>query len=142
VNRVVKNMQDETKGGFEEGLRDLATAMEIDPNDSLAYLYRGQFYLMSSGTGEPDLDLAIADFTTAIRLDFKSWRAYHWRGMMHLGKHDYELAVKDLNDAIGLNPNFGGTYFYRSQAYEKLGQKENAAADKQKWEQLKGSLIP
>ena len=141
AKRVAKNMRDETKGGFEEGLRDLAKAMEIDPNDALAYLYRGQFYLMS-GSGEPDLELVIGDFTTAIRLDPKSWLAYHWRGVVRLGQNEYELAVKDLSNAIGLNPNFGGTYFYRSQAYEKLGRKESAAADKQKWEQLKGPLIP
>jgi tetratricopeptide (TPR) repeat protein len=49
--------------------------------------------------------------------------------MLHLNKN-YDQAIKAYTEAIRLQPQFGEAYFERAYAYEKLGEKALAKADR------------
>ena len=53
-----------------------------------------------------DYDMAIADFTEAIKLDPNNGSAYSKRGLAYLEKQDYDRAVEDYSQALTLEPNF------------------------------------
>lgn len=60
-----------SQGKYAEAIAAYNKAIELDPNNALAYNYRGEAY-KSNGK----YDLALADFNKAIELDPKDQRAY------------------------------------------------------------------
>ena len=62
-------------------------------------------------------ELAIADFTEAIRLDSKDARSYDLRGCARCVNGEWELAIADFTEAIGRDPNYARAYALRSVAY-------------------------
>ena len=136
---------------FEKALDDLQKAIELDPNNYIAYNNRGYVYLMyvqdtewSWSTGKdigynPSelLYKALADFNKAIELDPNYSSAYNNRGVVYHRQGKYRLAIKDFTKAIELNPNYAVVYENRSQTYWKLGDKQKSKADDKKAKQLR-----
>ena len=52
-----------------------------------------------------------------------------YRGQEYQDKGDYDLAIADLDQAIGLNPDFANPYRHRAFAYLKKGNYIQAHAD-------------
>jgi len=78
-------------------------------------------------------DLAIKEYTEAIRLDPSLDGAYANRGGAYLEKaykekYSYDNTISDCNQAIRMNPNNAEAYNYRGQAYL---QKQNYAKAKE-----------
>ena len=143
---------------FEEALRDLSKAIELNPKNSKAYINRG---IVQSALGSAPG--AEADFTQAITLDPKSSDAFYNRGKVRNDMTDFDGALEDYNKAIELNPrdssaynnrglilggkgalteangdftraieldpNYGDAYFHRAQVRIARGEKEAALAD-------------
>jgi tetratricopeptide (TPR) repeat protein len=67
---------------------------------AIALANRGMAY-----TWKNDIDLALADFSEAIRVDpdFPNWR--YARAMQYEKKGQYQLALADLNEAVRLRPD-------------------------------------
>ena len=67
-----------------------------------------------------DPDLAIAEFTEAIRLD-PSARAYHSRARACLLKKNWDRAIGDCTKAIQLDPNDAQAHLTRGIAFRAEG---------------------
>ncbi|MBE8950626.1 MAG: tetratricopeptide repeat protein [Quinella sp. 3Q1] len=123
-------------------------AIELNPNNALAYYNRGCIYSIFSlhvWEGEDyvkqQLKLAIDEYSKAIELNPNLAEAYDGRGNVY--KHyrylkQYERAIQDFNKAIELNPNQLNYYIHRGLAYmDGLKQYEQAIQDFSKAIQLK-----
>lgn len=115
------------KGKFAQAVADFTRASELDVDGAIMYIYnRGHAY---GPMGE--YDKAIADFTKAIEMGFSPAGAHLGRGKALVIKGIYQEAVKDLSLAIQMDPRAAEAYKFRMTAYEKLGDKEKAAKDKE-----------
>jgi len=83
----------------------------------LAYAGKGQF------------DLAIKNYSKAIKLDPKFEYAYYDRGLAYKNKGQFDLAIQDYNKAIELNPKRFDAYNNRGNAYQALGLLDLAIQD-------------
>ena len=104
-------------------------------HDALGYLQRG-----IEAHKEHKLDEAIKHYTKSIQLKSDNpivSRAYSRRGNAYDGKGQYDLAFKDYNKAIELNPDDADAYFYRGFIYELKRNSEEAIKDYDKAIELK-----
>lgn len=83
-----------SEGNYEEAIIAFTAAIEIDPNQALAYVGRGNAYLLSGGT-DNNLMMAQADFEMAIELDNTLADAY-------LGLADVFTRLKEDNKALDI----------------------------------------
>jgi lipoprotein NlpI len=88
------------------------------------YVSRGVEYKNQRG-----LDLALADFDQAVRLDPKNPDVYALRGMAWEAKGDFERALADFDQAIGLDPKNAEAYAVRGVAWAAKGDLDRAIAD-------------
>ena len=75
-------------------------------------------------------DIALSEYSEAIRLDPKYVAAYNSRGTVYddLGLH--ERAIEEYNKAIRLDHEYALAYYNRGYAYYDLGQYEKANRDR------------
>ena len=76
-----------------------------------------------------DLDLAIANFSEAIRLDPKFTLAYNNRGLAYCMKGKLDNAIADFSEAIRLDPKLALAYNRRADAYDAKRNYDKAIAD-------------
>lgn len=76
-----------------------------------------------------DSDRAIADFTSAIRINPSLYAAYNDRGLAFLQKGENDRAIADFNAAIEVKPDFAVAYANRGIAIQRSAQHEAALAD-------------
>ena len=84
---------------------------------ALAYENRGEY------------DLAIADYTEAVKLGSENVERYVSRGIAYRLKGDFDNAIKDFNKAINLNSNDFHTYNHRGIVYKRKGESDKAIND-------------
>ena len=75
------------------------------------------------------LDMAIAGYSDAIRLNPRFADAYNNRGIAYEKKGEIDRALKDYNEAIEIDPNLAVAYSNRGNARSQLGRYEEALAD-------------
>ena len=80
-------------------------------------------------SGRHDDDVAIAEFSEAIRLQTNYSMAYYNRGNVYGDKGDYDKAIADYTDAIRLEPDYIAAYNDRGNAYGYKGDWDKAIAD-------------
>lgn len=125
---------------FSETIRLGNTAHSIlsDYQYSLApaYYNRGLAHLRKP---EPDPDLALLDFTEALRIDDTLGRCHWGRGKAYQMKMDlaaasveYDKAILLASLAIQKDANDADAYDLRADAYEAKGDKERAQLDRQR----------
>ena len=128
----------------------LSKALELNPENALAYVQRGNVYSDSTvrraweGSSDPDYNIAgyaygnsdqlakaIADFTRGIALDPTNVDAFIGRGCSYaaLGKSQYLKAIADYTKAIEINPQCIKAYFDRGIVFELDGQFDAAISD-------------
>ena len=98
-------------------------AIELDPNNPVAYNGRGVAYALNRNFSD-----AIADFNRTIEIDPKNAAAYMYRGNSYASLDEYQKAISDFDMAIELNPKHAISHFNRGRVYGKLG-KYNLAID-------------
>jgi tetratricopeptide (TPR) repeat protein len=109
---------------YHGAIAEYTLAIELNPDDALAYACRGVVHYRMS-----DIIGAMTDYTRAIDLDPKLAIAYYRRGFIHYLTKEYLLAIDDYNMAIELNPNDALAYSNRSYAYRKLYGEMEAIID-------------
>lgn len=111
-------------GLYQSTIADYDKAIQLNPNDDLAYYGRGM--------AKDDLGqhfAAITDYDTAIRLKPDSAYAYQARGIAKRNLGQYSAAIVDYDTAIQLKPDFAGTYYNRGSTKYDLGQYFAAITD-------------
>jgi tetratricopeptide (TPR) repeat protein len=110
-------------GNYDEAVKDLTEAIEIDPSPS-QYICRGMAW-----QAKKDYEKSIGDYTAAIRLDSNSAQAFYNRGLVRSIKNDLDKAIEDYTAAIRLEPNFALAYNNRAAAFFIKQQYEKAIKD-------------
>ncbi len=98
----------------------LQIRLKPTPDD---YLDRGIF------REAKDPDLAIADYSEAIRLDPKCLMAYYNRGVAWRNKREYDKAITDYTEAIRLGHGFHWAYYGRGIAWTDKREYDRAITD-------------
>ena len=108
--------------GTPDVLMDLTKAIEVDPNNSLAYRLRGYYKYRNKNH-----DGAILDLSIAIELNPKDLFALEYRGLAYRDNEgqdgtiyidwDFTNAIKDFTKLIELDPNNSEWYFNRAVCY-------------------------
>jgi lipoprotein NlpI len=117
------------KGDDDHAVADQTAPMQ--PESKLAYNNRGL-----ANIAKGDYDLAIADFSEAIRLDPKYALAYNNRCLARNNKGESDLALADCNEAIRLDPKLTSAYINRGIVSLYAGLLPMALADFNQWSQL------
>ena len=142
----------------QETLEALNKAIELHPNDPVAYCKRGRVLTLKGAyeraIGDFDeairlspqmavayyargvacldttqFERTIADLTEAIRLDPTNAEYYRCRGTAWREKHDSDKAINDLDEAIRLKPLNPGAYGTRGAAWSEKGDHDRALRD-------------
>jgi|GEM_PF-1363020 len=112
------------KDSLNEAMVQYTKAIELNPNNAVAYNNRG--YIKEQ---LKNYQGAIEDYNKTIALDPKNAFAYNNRGYSkHLLGNDKE-AIEDYNKSIELNPNNDWAYFYRGETNYKLNNYAGARFD-------------
>ena len=108
------------KGELKGAIDDLDQAVQLNPDDALVLVERGNAYRILK-----DYDRAVADLDDAVRRqpDFSS---HNIRGAVFLEKGDYDRAISDFNKAIEFNSTVAGTFYGRGLAYAGKGDLDSA----------------
>ena len=80
-----------------------------------------------SNNGE--YDLAITNYTSAIRIDPANAYAYNGRGFVYGSKNQMDLAIQDFTRAINADPEFFMAYDNRGYAYSQMNKLDLAMQD-------------
>ncbi len=113
------------------GLPPSKKAENATPNlqEAESHLWKSYYDRGVDRTQRGEWNLAVVDFTEAIRLNPEGSQTYSQRGGAHVKKGDYRAAIADFTEAIRLDPTYGGGYAHRGNAYMKVGEIDNAIAD-------------
>lgn len=105
-------------------LDDFNWVLRADPNNAIAYYYRG---LIRQEVG--DYNQAINDYSQAIALAPELAPAYNNRGSAYSEIERYDAAIADLDRAIALSDRDPDPFNNRGVTYRRLGELERAIAD-------------
>ncbi len=115
-------------------VEDMTIALKINPKADYLYRLRSKFYILQNRD-----DKALADLNSSIACqDSDQEGTYRNRGDLYFRLKKYDLAVKDYTAAILASErkkddkSLELDYSARANAYEKLGKRELAAADRKK----------
>lgn len=116
------------KGDFDEAIVHFTECIDTrflpEGKKVSSYIYRGISY-QQKGQG----NLAIADYTSAIKLNPDYALSYNNRGITYNATGRYDLAIKDYSRAIRLDPSYSKAYNNRGNTYHERGQEDLAIAD-------------
>lgn len=90
----------------------------------LAYNNRGRIY-----ERQGKLDLAVADYRQAIRINPQYAKAHKNIAMIYERLGDISSAIEAYSKAVEVKPNYSGVYNNRALLYMKLGKMDLALAD-------------
>ena len=112
------------KGLIEAAIRDLDTAILLDPSYAMAYNNRGNARLMSY-----DISRAIEDYDAALAVDPECSFAYINRAAAKRISGLLEGALTDSDKAVELDPKNAGAYSNRGNIRFELGDIKGALED-------------
>jgi tetratricopeptide (TPR) repeat protein len=112
------------KQEYVEALVNLNKAIELDPNYSSAYYFRGNIK-----DNFEDRHGAMKDYNMSIEKNPKFADAFFARGNVKMKLSDYYGAVDDYTAAIAINENYVEAYFNRGKAKQYLQAYQDAIND-------------
>ena len=134
-NYVSRGTERASEGNYQEALNDFNKAIELNPKiDNFAYLNRA-----SAKSDLGDSQGAIDDYTQIIKFNPVPKyidMAYYGLGCVEFDQANYQQAIKNFDKAIGINPNFYGSYYNRGGAKKLIGDKQGAEKDFKKAAEL------
>ena len=95
-----------TDEAYERAVACWTEAIELNPNNALAYESRGYYFLYYTR----DYPASLSDYTRAIELRPSVADNYFYRGLCYLNQDDIEPARLDFEHALMLSPGMSGAY--------------------------------
>jgi tetratricopeptide (TPR) repeat protein len=114
----------EVKGDHEHTIADATKVIELTPDDTLPYVFRGGGYLETAA-----FDRAIEDFTRIVELQPKSDLGYALRSDAYSRKGEHDRAIADATKAIELDAKRPQNFAARALAYLRAGKPGQGLAD-------------
>lgn len=112
---------------YNAAVKELSTAIIKQPKYDDAYLARADAYKWLR-----NLDAAQGDYDAILKFNPEDEETYKERGELFMLRRKYDLAVADFTKVIKLDPKESWrAYESRAKAYDKLGKKAQADADRQ-----------
>ena len=112
----------EKKRDFDHALADFTKAIDLKPNNGDYYNFR----CWLRATSNRDLQLALSDCDTALRLAPNDANKIDSRGLVHLRLNRLDEAIADYDAVLKLDPKMAGSLYGRGLA--KLGKGDDAGA--------------
>lgn len=100
------------------------------------YYYKGIYY-----SNINDKPKAISFFEEAVKHDYNFLDGYIEKAALLFDMKKYELALKTLNLALTISPEFPDTYYWIGKCQQALGQTENAKLNYQRAYSLDNTFI-
>ena len=122
-------------GNYQEAIADSTKVLELDFFDQ-GTIYNAYVIRAEAHTQLKDYELAIKDYTQAIKLQPDKASAYSGRGNLYTKQKNYQQAINDYTKVIELQPNNAQAYVNRGSAYAQLREQQKAATDYQQAQQL------
>jgi tetratricopeptide (TPR) repeat protein len=113
-----------TREEVEERMRNVERQIRAAPKQAGLYVERGNAYFQLR-----EFDLAIDDFTTALKLDDRQDDAYFGRGMALARNGQVDAGIADLSVYLARHPDSSVAYTKRGVRYLWKGDRENAEKD-------------
>ncbi len=88
------------KNDFKKACEYYTKCIEIDPENTVAYLNRSMCYIKLN-----EADLAVRDTTIVLDKDDTNVKGLYRRSLANKLKLNYDLVIKDLNKLISIEPN-------------------------------------
>jgi tetratricopeptide (TPR) repeat protein len=115
---------------FDQAIRGATEIIQADPNYAEAYMVRAGAYFHWAFLETAQLDNAIADYTTAIRLNPTLVWSHYNRGWAYRRQGKLDKALADFNQGLQLDKTPPPTVFVeRGHIYRQTGQLDRALAD-------------
>jgi tetratricopeptide (TPR) repeat protein len=108
----------------DQSIYESTYAININPNNPLAYYYRGTAYRLKG-----DYERAVNDISQAINLDPTRDNFFISRALAYHKKQDHSRAFTDFTESIRLNPSSANNYYQRGLAYFNTGDFKHAVSD-------------
>jgi tetratricopeptide (TPR) repeat protein len=118
-------------GRYEDVIKDMGRAIELDPKNLGSYLHRAAAYSALKETAK-----ANADYRKAASFDAETPEEFNNRGLAKYFLGRYQDCIKDLNQAIRMNPLYIAAYQCRADCYLKMGDVARSEQDEQTAERL------
>jgi len=109
--QILKGRENLELGNFDEAIRCLKKAIEINPRAFDAYYYLGLAYGRIGNLQE-----ALISFTNAININPKYIEAYIKRAEVQIGLGSYREAIENCDEAIKVDPKNPNIYLIRCTA--------------------------
>lgn len=98
---------------YQDAIRSLDFAIELDPTYAEAYFERGELHYETEIYSQ-----AIKDYGQAIEHGYDDViTAYYSRGRSHIQWYDYTKAIRDFNSVIERDPDYTNAYYWRGRSY-------------------------
>ena len=110
-------------GNSAAAVKDFSTAIDINARHALAHASRGLAYAKAAAYNE-----ALNDFARAVELEPRSVKAFAYRAWTYRQTQP-ELALKDAERALKLDPDSAEAYWARGAIDEAQGRGAEAAAE-------------
>ncbi len=109
---------------FEDAIKQIDEAIEMAPDESVAYTLRARLKMI-----EEDVKSALADLNQALRLNPQDVIALMLRARLHLAEDDMGAAKADVETALLLSPGLIQGILIRSVIAAEEGRMTDAIAD-------------
>jgi tetratricopeptide (TPR) repeat protein len=115
--------------------------VRVQPDNAQAQYYYAMNLWRSGQTGETKADLAKveAGLRRAVAIDPKMVNGFFQLGVLLSEQQRYADAVEPLRTAVRLQPDLTQAHYRLSQAYQRLGQREEAAKELAIFQKLKAA---
>jgi serine/threonine protein kinase len=123
VHRV-EGYLDYAAGFYEQSVAELERAMELQPENAMAYIWLGKAH---EDNNQPDE--ALAAYQKATQVDPNYYRTYQNLASFYNNRSDYSRAAQYLQQAVKLAPNEPDTHFALGVVYMNSGNYSKAESE-------------
>jgi tetratricopeptide (TPR) repeat protein len=117
---------------FDRAIAECSAGLEFEPENA-SLLFNRAF-----ARAREDAEGALSDYESVLRLDPLNAAAWNNRGLLKGHARQYDLALRDFDEAIRLNPK-AIYYTNRAAVYDKLKRPKDAEADRRRAKELQPS---